>query len=257
MIVWLASYPRSGNTFFRALLHRLFGFQTHSLYPKASLAEPERDDARAMLHLTGRPELDREIGELEADTGQHFVKTHDLPGNDNSPAVLIVRDGRDAVVSYAHFVLRSERGVEQAPRELFETTLEEIIVGDHFGGWSKNVEAWINRAGWDSMVRFEELIEDPVNIVVAALRRLGMNNEANGEAPPSFQELQATIPWFFRSGKPGDWSQEMPERLQRLFLERHGDTLLRLGYSERATSRYAVAAKDSGDDAPSPDVRVE
>ena len=30
MIVWLASYPRSGNTFFRILLHHLYRLPTYS-----------------------------------------------------------------------------------------------------------------------------------------------------------------------------------------------------------------------------------
>lgn len=32
MIVWLASYPRSGNRFFRILLFHLYGIKTYSVY---------------------------------------------------------------------------------------------------------------------------------------------------------------------------------------------------------------------------------
>lgn len=32
MIVWLASYPRSGNTYLRMLLHQLHGLKTYSVY---------------------------------------------------------------------------------------------------------------------------------------------------------------------------------------------------------------------------------
>ena len=32
MIVWLASYPRSGNTFLRMVLHFVYGQKTYSLY---------------------------------------------------------------------------------------------------------------------------------------------------------------------------------------------------------------------------------
>ncbi len=45
MIVWLASYPRSGNTFLRLVLHRLFGVPTYSVYedddPVAQRVGPE------------------------------------------------------------------------------------------------------------------------------------------------------------------------------------------------------------------------
>jgi hypothetical protein len=233
MIIWLASYPRSGNTFFRVLLHRLFGLHTYSVYPVATDAERMPDDTERLMRLVGQAEVECDIRALHADSGRHFVKTHDLPNDDNSPAVVLIRDGRDTVVSYAHFVLKTERGIERPGSDVFETTLREIITGDLFGGWSRNVNAWVNLVGWDSIIRYEELIEDPVNIAAATLRRLGVNGEINAAAPPSFQELHATVPWFFRRGTPGSWRQEMPSHLQELFVERHGDTLLRLGYSER------------------------
>ena len=59
-------------------------------------------------------------------------------------------------------------------------------------------------------------------------------------SPPSFAELHATVPWFFRRCVPGSWREEMPSHLQDLFLERHGDTLLRLGYLTRAQTEQDV-----------------
>jgi hypothetical protein len=234
VIVWLASYPRSGNTFFRILLHRLFGFQTYELYSLANLAERMRDDTDQMMRLTGQSNLACDLGLLQTDSGKHFVKTHDLPNGDDFPAVALIRDGRDAVVSYAYYILKTERGIERPGRDLFEATLKQLIIGDSFGGWSRNVNAWMDHAGRDSAVRFEDLIADPVNIAAATLRRLGVDAGIARAAPPSFQELHAAIPWFFRRGNIGSWHEEMPSHLQDLFLERHGDTLLRLGYSEQA-----------------------
>ena len=208
MIIWLASYPRSGNTFFRALLHRLFGFQTHSVYPEAKSTEATPADIRAMQRLVGGEELERDLGELESESRKYFIKTHDLPKDDTAPAVVLVRDGRDALVSYTHFVLRTARGIEHATSDVFEATLEEIIVASHFGGWSANVNAWIERAGWDSVVRYEELIQDPVNIVVGALREIGSEQSGEWRLRPFFpgvtrdyavvfQEWQA---WILASG---------------------------------------------------------
>jgi hypothetical protein len=142
------------------------------------------------------------------------------------------------LVSYAHYVLKTEQGIEQPSGDEFDAALEQIITGDRFAGWSANVDAWVDRVGGDGVVRYEDLIRDPVNITAATLRRLGVNAELNG-APPSFQTLQNTVPWFFRSGKTGYWRQEMSHRLQELFLERHGDTLLRVGYSERVAQTPA------------------
>jgi hypothetical protein len=231
MIVWLASYPRSGNTFFRILLHRLFGLQTHSVYSGARLAKRYPEDAARLLSLAGQMEVECDLDLLQAGPGMHIVKTHDLPAGDTYPAIVLVRDGRDAVVSYAHYALKTEQGIALPGRDLFEETLEQLIVGDNFGGWSRSVNAWIDRAGRDAAIRYEDLIVDPAGIVANTLRRLGVAVPAGGTALPSFQELHAAVPWFFRRGKTGAWREEMPPHLQRLFLERHGGTLLRLGYS--------------------------
>jgi hypothetical protein len=236
MIIWLASYPRSGNTLFRILLHHVFGLQTHSVYSAARLAERNPDDASRLLSLTGQLEVECDLELLRATSGMHFVKTHDLPAGDTSAAIVLIRDGRDAVVSYAHYVLNTEHGIDRPGRDLFETTLKQLIIGDNFGGWSRNVNAWISRVGHDAAIRYENLIEDPVNIAADALRRLGVKGELAARPLPSFPELHATIPWFFRRGKTGSWREEMPSHLQELFLERHGDTLLRLGYSEQTPS---------------------
>jgi hypothetical protein len=237
MIVWLASYPRSGNTFFRILLHRLFGFQTHSVYSVPYPVQSIPDDTRTLMRLVGQTEMKCDLDLLHADPATHFVKTHNLPAGDADPAIVIVRDGREAAVSYTHFLLKTQQGIERPPKDLFEATLEQIItggIGDGFGGWSRNVNAWIDRAGWDSVIRYEDLIKDPINIAASALRRLGVGGRIGGAAHPSMQELHAAVPWFFRKGQSGYWRQEMPSHLQEIFLERHGDTLLRLGYSEQS-----------------------
>jgi len=182
----------------------------------------------------GQTESASDVDALLADSGMHFVKTHDpAPCGNSCPAIVLVRDGRDAVVSYAYFVLKTEHGIERPGKDLFEATLKEIITGDTFGGWSANVNAWIDRVGLNRAIRYEDLIEDPINIAVTALRRLGVNGKIESAVIPSFPELHSRIPWFFRRGKSGYWQKEMPHHLQSLFLERHGEALLRLGYAEQ------------------------
>jgi hypothetical protein len=242
MVVWIASYPRSGNTFFRVLLHHVFGFQTYTVYSVANDATRMREDTETLMRLVGQPELECNVDVLRSDANRHFVKTHDLP-SDDSPAIVLIRDGRDAVVSYAHFILKTEHGIEQPGSEALEKTLEAIIDGDLFGGWSRNVNAWLDRGGCKSVIRYEDLIEDPVRVVTAALGNLGIDHEMNGPVFPSFHELHAIVPWFFRRGKSGSWREGLTPRLQELFMARHGQTLVRLGYSEATPSRHEVSAR--------------
>ena len=101
MLIWLASYPRSGNTFLRILLNRLYGFTTTTGYddndPVAQQIGPEVVGYEPRLHTL------QEIVEQPKIT---FVKTHRQPHRvecGEQPAIYIVRDGRDAIVSFAHY----------------------------------------------------------------------------------------------------------------------------------------------------------
>src|SRR5262245_30570346 len=97
MIVWLASYPRSGNTFLRIILHRVYGAPTYSVY--------DDDDPvaqRVGTELVGYRPKPLSRSEPIASEDVYFVKTHKRRKPDGSAAIYLVRDGRDAVVSHTH-----------------------------------------------------------------------------------------------------------------------------------------------------------
>jgi hypothetical protein len=255
MIIWLASYPRSGNTFFRILLHRLYSLETHSVYPVADDEQQSVDDTHNLMALVGQPEVAWDLRAATAGSNPFFVKTHGLPAQDEAPAIVLVRDGRDAVVSYAHFLLKTTRGVDEyKDKDLFESTLEQVINGDSskaFGGWSRHVSAWLSRTGHNLVIRYEDLIQDPVSTVQTAMERLNIGRTPHQAAVPSFEALHATVPWFFRRGRIGTWKQELPPRLQDLFLQLHGDMITELGYeafpSKPPVGVRSDAASGNGD----------
>jgi len=160
MIVWLASFPRSGNTMLRILLHRCYGRLSYSLYDESSGDGTARENSFAGIagfagRVTG-PALE----ELRQQPEISFVKTHGHPVDD-SPALCLVRDGRDALVSYAHFVRTYEP--DMGSRYSFDEVLRMLIEsGDHFGGWSDNVRSWYGRTtkGPTVWLRYEDLVGD-------------------------------------------------------------------------------------------------
>lgn len=223
MIVWVASFPRSGNNLFLLTLRRVFGAITGSALNSTSLAS-----RLALSHgedpVTAARERDEAV----------FVKTHRLPeADDTDPAIYLVRDGRDSLVSYAHYM--KARGGEKFGSLSFEQAAAVLIARkDHpFGSWSANVRAWTGRDAPTEIVRFEELIEDPVEVVRNAVRSLGMSLlEPQGEVP-RFQDLHDRNPMVFRRGKVGSWRSELPERLERRFWRLHGAEMRALGYPRR------------------------
>jgi hypothetical protein len=226
MIVWVASYPRSGNSFFRAVLWESFG------QVKSGSVYSQRSESYASSKGFGFHVSPDSLDDLRAISEPVFVKTHRLadPGDD-SPVVYLVRDGRDAVTSYARFaVLNGAPGFED---RTFEEATEALIArrDDEIGGWSANVRSWTRRDAPTAIVRFEELIEDPLATIRAGVESLGISLPETSGPPPSFDQLREEDPVLFPRGEVGAWKSEMPDRLLRLFWRLHGAEMLVMGYS--------------------------
>ncbi len=254
MIVWLASYPRSGNTFFRILLHRLYGFPNYSIYnrdltPKELESLPTADMVGETL-WPGSWEMMAESREV------FFVKTHEMPPDQVHPAIYIVRDGRDALVSYAHFIISQDSAgrnhssspvksmgqSEAAPhlgvhdetrRDRFVQILGDLIrYNASFGGWGPNGLAWSKRECPTVIVKFEDLILRPLEIVGKTLCILEV--EPLGEMVaqvPTFEVLHRELPSFFRSGQTGAWRTEMPIDIENLFWQGNEPVMRLFGYA--------------------------
>jgi hypothetical protein len=237
MIVWLASYPRSGNTLFRATLKSHFGIESSSIY--ASESELPLPGWQAMAGHVDPPDTLRRMAEADA---TYFVKTHD-PRPDACPAIYVVRNGSHAAVSYAHYIRRFSRRLlglrwipVPGPRNWsLNRVLRRVILGEcDFGSWSDHVEAWTAAPG-PVVVRFEDLVADPPAVVARALAAVGRPAEARApESVPTFRELKSRWPGFFRSGAVGRGSGDVPEPLRDLFWDRHGRVMRALGYAGTA-----------------------
>ena len=125
MLIWLASYPRSGNSFARIALKHLFRLPTNSVYLNED--SPENRDLRDLIGQS----LDITLEEMAAAAEPCFVRTHEMPADDDYPAIYLVRDGRDTLVSYAHFILSTENGTPVgSDREAFLRVLRELITSN-------------------------------------------------------------------------------------------------------------------------------
>lgn len=222
-MIWLASFPRSGNTFFRNVLHEVYGIKSSTYH---------QDPARP----------------ADADFANFpVVKTHLLPGRlpaelRDHPAVYLIRDGRDALVSIAHH----RKDIVAPGTDFYNNLLEAILAqnGSFFGGWSENVRQWTARAA--VVIRFEDLIADPIR-EVEKLRKIMDLPSPDVTKLPTFQSLREGRPAYgggkgddfnpdrlkkhFRSGKTGGWKTEVPPELLRLLLRLHGPTLHEFSYS--------------------------
>lgn len=220
MIVWLSSYPRSGNTFFRIALQRLYRVPTYVVYDVDGVAAqigPELMDAR------DRP---ASFERMRAASEVYFVKTHRQRSDpviaEGDRAICLVRDGRDSVVSWARLGTAALVG-EPDYEERFEAEARTIITRrtGGTGGWGQNVLSWRESAAPKPVwVRFEELIADPKRTVEAAVGAVAPGVRSDQTATvPSFKDLQEHDPAFFRAGRSGTHKAELPPELHDLFWE--------------------------------------
>jgi len=212
LIVWIASFPRSGNSFLRIVLHRCFGIRSSVVYDFDGAA------ARVGPAVLGYQDRPASYEEMRASPDPHFIKTHKQCDDRIDPAdkaICLVRDGRDALVSYAR--QRSEpepERYEEILAALIETRTERGT-----GGWGQNVMSWLQPAAASrSVLRYQDLITHPLTSVGASLREIGLDSPAaSGATVPSFAELHALDPLFFRRGHSRTYEDEMPRSLEERF----------------------------------------
>lgn len=164
----------------------------------------------------------------------HFIKTHrqrDDLVDEADRTICLVRDGRDALVSWA-------RQRSEADRVQYRTILEALIETSSpkgTGSWGRNVLSWVQPAPTHTVqVRYETLVADPgataARIVGAVAPHLRLR--ANPQIP-RFVELQRVDPLFFRRGMVGTHCDELPDDLHSLFWSHpdNRDAMSLLGYT--------------------------
>lgn len=234
MIIWLASYPRSGNTLLRTVINRTMHMKSIS---------DEFDEVSKYFNL---PKLQEITGSIQVDGGWKsfyetatesdeifLVKTHSLP-RDNQPAIYIVRDGRKAMTSYSKFH-------ESFTAPPYPTLMDLLLGLDYYGDWSAHVQTWAQREN-TIVLKYEELVE-PSDVL---LRKIADFVDYQGAIAPwenPFNELQGEAPKFFREGN-SEWQGGMASwspLLESIFLYCHGETMRNFGYVAEKNVAAATA----------------
>lgn len=236
MIVWLASYPRSGNTLLRQVLNASLGLGSYSDEPGD--ADPGKQPVDVL----------REVGVLKVDEDwQAFyerathskevflVKTH-RPPRDDQPAIYVVRDGRKALLSYERF----HRRYTPEPRP----DLLGLVLGtDFYGSWTDHFHAWVTARTTTFVVSFEDLVK-PSWSLLTALADVTQSVQGPRDWQNPFERLHARNPDFFREGQI-DWhgDPEWTPWIDSHFMYLHGDLMVQRGYvleSEVVRARTAL-----------------
>jgi hypothetical protein len=220
MIVWLASYPRSGNTMLRTMMQQVFGLKSYSAYDDADsvglLPEIREKTGHAFLgeSFDAFYKRNRSSGEV------FLVKTHHPPV-DAERAIYIVRDGRSAIVSRYNLLVNLRRRTD--------VSIADIIRGKVvFGDWSSHLRAWapLNRPA-TLLLRYHDLLQRPAEAmdrVAAFIQQTPIRIWEN-----NFEELHRIFPQFFHGGSDEKNLAQMTSQEHQLFWTLHRECMQRYG----------------------------
>jgi len=201
-IVWLASYPKSGNTWLRAFLANLIANRSNPV-PLDELSRHAEDEANPDLFsaLAGRPSAGLDLGEIAAlrpqvhaaiaqrAQGTRFVKTHNMAGSfDGHPlhnwqvsagAIYVVRNPLVVAVSMPHhFGVGIDEAIERLADENVATGNDELFVSQVLGSWSLHVKGWADMANERVLVlRYEDLLEKPAKQFAKVAKLVGLGQD--------------------------------------------------------------------------------
>lgn len=228
--VWLASYPRSGNTFLRILLQNVFQLPTFSAYNVEGQSFPD-PSAETLENAPALPVNWRELISFQGTGPLTLIKTHDPP-TDAAPAIYVIRDGRATLDSY--FCYHQKFAFEKP-------SLTEILAGAcQFGSWSAHYLAWCPRSRPQTLfLRYEDLVSRPAEIIAQLAAFLNLP-PVEGRIP-TFEELRQRHPSFFRRGQNQDFLSKWTPGQMSLFNVLHGSVMAELNYP--LTSAPAVPAE--------------
>jgi hypothetical protein len=191
-IIWIASYPKSGNTWVRVFLHNLMLIQNsmplddNDLAQVAAVAVSEASLVPLFQQVMGKPVTEAKVEEIAAarpkvqetvrakSSGPALIKTHNLFGaafdipiinaHASVGAVYIVRNPLDVVLSLQdHLGSTLPEAILAMESDNFATLTDARQVYELWGSWSQNVETWSRQpAERVLVVRYEDMLDNPI-----------------------------------------------------------------------------------------------
>lgn len=198
-ILWLASYPKSGNTWLRAFLTNYIrnlsapvdiNDLSQFAFIEATRKIFEQVSERPISELSDldiyrlRPQVHRLIADKSRET--RFVKTHcALTEIDGFPtvtpevtegAIYIIRNPLDVATSFcAYFQIEPGEAVQALQNVSFDLSTDDDRVHQYLGTWTEHVEGWLGAPGLKRhLVRYEDLVSQPFKTFGQIVAFLGL-----------------------------------------------------------------------------------
>ncbi|MEP0730345.1 MAG: sulfotransferase domain-containing protein [Parasphingorhabdus sp.] len=270
----MASFPKSGNTWLRILLNQIlsdgtsddindqkigFNFSSSVLFDEAfgfDSSEFSSQDFRATQHMV----FDWYIQQNQSmvlkvhNIFDPAIFAHDPDWYGRVGAVYLVRNPLDVLLSAASFYdysidtmmhLMCENKRSKETSRWMETSHHQYL---DVGNWPKNVKSWLDADIPKIIVRYEDLLAEPVKYFGAILDFLGLAcprttlieaventkfsklQAAEEKAEYGFGEAVVRGQKFFRKGKSGDWKNSLSDSQVDYVITHCGGMMKKFGY---------------------------
>lgn len=227
--IFVCGYPKSGNTWMQYLVAGAFCGVDLKVAPDALIQDVAPDVHFKSFYKPYFPVT--------------FFKSHFLPRPGYRKVVYLVRDGRDVMVSYLHYV-RGLTGTEIDFLDFIRTGKELFPCK-----WHEHVEQWMSNPCSAEMiiVRYEDLKSDAVTQLARIADFAGITTSrdvleraARDSSFAAMKEREKKFAWenpqipknqqFVRRGTVGSHRDEMTPEALAAFLAQAGPALEKMGY---------------------------
>jgi hypothetical protein len=204
MIIWLASYPKSGNTLIRSMLSAYFftkdgnfnfkvlsnikQFPDFGVFKNLGIdISNENEVVKNYINIQKQINIrdGKTIRFLKTHSGLQDINGHKFTNQDNTlGAIYIVRDPRNIIKSYAN---HNQVSIKEALKMLQEFR----VIGGlndrsnksvmHVGSWSSHYKSWkeLKKVNRYLLVKYEDLVFDPKKIFLEILDFIYKVNKTN------------------------------------------------------------------------------
>ena len=262
MITWIASYPKSGNTWVRSFLSNYLSdnddfnfkelkkinkFPREHLFKELNVNKNDFGDiARNWIPMQAFINLKNEITYLKTHNAMMTINNWRFTDTDNTNGfIYLVRDPRDVLLSYSsHTSLSLEETFEVMIGDFSRSSQDGAIMSS----WSMHYNSWKNSNFEKIIIKYEDLIENTENCfnkIVSFLNKLNKLPIDNKKIQKSilntsFDKLkkleenegfvEAHKNKFFRKGKIGDWKKSLDPKIAKKIEEKFNPEMKELGY---------------------------
>ena len=199
-IIWLASYPKSGNTWMRAFLHNLFrdpeeaydinkitDFSTSDSSIDWYTAQDKRNWTEWSALDVARMRRGAQLAICAWRRDDTFVKTHNasiifqgypmIYPDLTAGAIYIVRNPLDVAISLSHHYGSSiDEAITALGDEGVGSKTNDKIIYEVHKSWSTHVDSWTGQARPGlTVLRYEDMLANPIKAFGRLSSFLGLN----------------------------------------------------------------------------------